>query len=104
MAVVAAGERWAGGGLRPAVEDAWGAGAVIDHLTRAGWAGLSPEAVGARAAWRAAAGDIRNGLLSCASGQELIGAGYRGDVDIAAEVGTSRCVPVLRGDVFLDRP
>jgi 2-phosphosulfolactate phosphatase len=102
VAVVAAGEQWPDGGLRPAVEDAWGAGAVIDHLTRAGWDEVSPEAVSARAAWRAVADDVANSLLACVSGQELVRAGFRGDVDIAAEAGTSRCVPVLQGDVFLD--
>jgi 2-phosphosulfolactate phosphatase len=102
VAVVAAGERWPDGELRPAVEDLWGAGAVIDHLSRGGWTELSPEATGARAAWLAVAGDVRTGLLTCASGLELVQGGHAVDVEIAAEVGTSRCVPVLRGEVFLD--
>ncbi|MGL5911812.1 MAG: 2-phosphosulfolactate phosphatase, partial [Phycicoccus sp.] len=54
--IVAAGERWSGdGSLRPAVEDLWGAGAVVDALlAHRPDAGPSPEAEAARAAWRSA--------------------------------------------------
>ena len=102
VTVVAAGEQWPGGALRPAVEDLWGAGAVIYHLVRAGWLNPSPEAAAARAAWLTAADDPFGNLLSCGSGRELAQGGHRDDVLIAAEVGSSRSVPVLRGGAFID--
>ena len=102
VAVVAAGEHWPGGALRPAVEDLWGAGAVVDHLARAGWTTPSPEAAAARAAWHVAANDVLSNLLSCGSGRELVHGGYREDVLTAAEVGTSRSVPVMRGQTFIN--
>lgn len=102
VTVVASGEHWPDGALRPAVEDLWGAGAVIDHLERAGWSTTSPEAAAARAAWRVAADDALGNLLSCASGRELTQGGYREDVVIAAEVESSRSVPFLRGETFVN--
>ena len=102
VAVVAAGEEWPDGALRPDVEDLWGAGAVIDHLERAGWSATSPEAAAARAAWLAAADDPLGNLLSCGTGRELVQSGYRADVLVAAEVGARRSGPVLRGGAFAD--
>jgi len=97
VAVIAAGERWDDDSLRPAVEDLWGAGAVIAALVTAGWGagGLSPEADAARCGYESIRGRELEALLGCASGRELIDAGYRADVDIAAEVDASRTVPLL---------
>jgi len=100
VAIVAAGEQWPGGGLRPAVEDLWGAGSVVDRLLRLGWATLSPEAIAARAAWQAAADHMLDALLGCASGRELTDKGYRADVQIAAEVDSSHSIPLLRDQTF----
>ena len=105
MAVVAAGERWPGGALRPAVEDLWGAGAVLVPLLEArapaGRAAASPEADVAAAAWRAVRADLPRALAGCASGLELVTKGFAADVAVAAEVGLSPVVPVLREGRFV---
>jgi 2-phosphosulfolactate phosphatase len=101
VAFVAAGERWPDGGLRPSVEDLWGAGAVIAHLSEHGWS-CSPEANAARAAYEAVRGQERGALLTCASGRELAQQGYTHDVTIAAEINTSTMVPVLQDGQFTD--
>ncbi|WP_199424248.1 2-phosphosulfolactate phosphatase [Actinotalea solisilvae] len=99
VAVVPAGERWPDGGLRPAVEDLWGAGAVVDALARAGY-DPSPEADVARRSHGAVAGRVAAALGACASGRELDAAGFAADVAIAAEADASRAVPVLHDGVF----
>ncbi|MFC7449206.1 2-phosphosulfolactate phosphatase [Rhodococcus daqingensis] len=99
VAVIAAGERWPDGSIRPSLEDLWGAGAVLRAL---GTAGASPEARAAADAFAAAEGDLRTRLRDCASGRELIGKGFGDDVEIAAELDTSAVVPLLRGEAFVD--
>ena len=97
VAVVCAGERWPDGSLRPAVEDLWGAGALVDLLRL----DAAPESLAAAAAFRAVQDDVRGALRACASGRELVDAGYPGDVDIAAELDASTAVPVLRDGAFV---
>jgi 2-phosphosulfolactate phosphatase len=99
VSVVAAGERWSDGQLRPAVEDLWGAGAVLAGL---GEAGASPEAGAAVAAFRAVEHQLGEELRGCASGRELVEDGFAADVDLAAAYGVSTVVPVLIGDAFAD--
>ncbi|OZE31655.1 MULTISPECIES: 2-phosphosulfolactate phosphatase [unclassified Rhodococcus (in: high G+C Gram-positive bacteria)] len=101
-AVMAGGEKWPDGSLRPAVEDLWGAGAVIAALVDAGVADVSPEARAAASAWRAVERDVGSELRQCGSSRELAGMGHLEDVDIAAEVDSSSSVPILRGGVFVD--
>jgi 2-phosphosulfolactate phosphatase len=98
ITVVAAGERWPDGSLRPAVEDLWGAGAFLDALPPA--TPLTVEARAARAAYRDVAGSLTTALSESVSGRELIAMGFAGDVEIAAEAGTSTAVPVLRDGWF----
>ncbi len=100
-AVIASGERWPSGALRPAVEDLWGAGAVISGLVDAGWSALSPEAQTARAAYETVRPNPRDALLASVSGKELVEAGYEDDVLIAAESNRSGSVPLLVDHGFI---
>ena len=97
VAVVAAGERWPDGSLRPGLEDLWGAGAVLAALDQTQ---ASPEARHAALAFGAASPRLGDELLACASGVELVEAGFRDDVLMAAELDVSDVVPVLTGEAF----
>jgi 2-phosphosulfolactate phosphatase len=98
VAVICAGERWPDGSLRPAVEDLWGAGALVALLQDGGWPDVAPEAAAAAAS---VPGDVGEALRACASGRELIDMGYPDDVDTAAELDRSDSVPVLRDGAFV---
>jgi 2-phosphosulfolactate phosphatase len=100
VAVIAAGERWPDGGLRPAVEDQWGAGALMKELVEHGWKNLSPEAHAAIGAFDTISDDVEGALRRCASGRELIDIGFMDDVETAAQLDQSAAVPLLRGDAF----
>lgn len=101
VAVVASGERWPDDTLRPAVEDLWGAGAVLDLVLADAEVPVSVEARHAVAAWQAVAVRIGTELEGCASGQELVDAGFGADVAAAAEVDADDVVPVLTDDGFV---
>jgi 2-phosphosulfolactate phosphatase len=100
--IVASGERWPDGSLRPALEDALGAGAVLHHLR---WAGctLSAEA-DAIATLYAGTADVEAALRACGSARRLVDAGYGADVDVAARLDGDRCVPVLHDGAFRAAP
>jgi 2-phosphosulfolactate phosphatase len=109
VVVVAAGERWPDGSLRPAVEDLWGAGAVVSAIVGHD-GGLSPEAEVAAAAFRSACAGrdgqggpaaLRDRLRSCVSGRELVDQGFGADVEIAAELDGSDLVPLLADGRFV---
>ncbi|MEQ7008264.1 2-phosphosulfolactate phosphatase [Actinopolymorpha sp. B17G11] len=100
VAVIASGERWSDGSLRPALEDLLGAGAVIAALADAGREGLSPEAFNAHASFRTTA-DVTSAVADCASGRELIAYGFAEDVAVATEVDGSGTVPVLTDEGFV---
>ncbi|MEW1952627.1 2-phosphosulfolactate phosphatase [Terrabacter sp. NPDC080008] len=109
IVVVPAGERWPDGSLRPAVEDLWGAGAVVAALAaalehRGGPLLLSPEAEAAGAAWSAVEVRVAESLRECASGRELVEQGWVSDVEIAAEVDGSDVVPLLTDGAFTAVP
>ncbi|MGW7089891.1 2-phosphosulfolactate phosphatase [Streptomyces sp. NPDC054871] len=96
VAVVAAGERWADGSLRPALEDLLGAGAIVSALHGAE---LSPEASATAAAYTSC-GDVASAVADCASGRELRAYGFAEDVAVAVESGASQGVPVLMDGAF----
>ncbi|MEV4753759.1 2-phosphosulfolactate phosphatase [Micromonospora sp. NPDC049559] len=98
VGVIAAGERWPDGSLRPCVEDLLGAAAVLDALSGVP-GGLSVEAAMALATL-ASAGDVPAAVRACVSGRELVERGYAGDVELAVQLGVSRVVPVLTNGVF----
>jgi 2-phosphosulfolactate phosphatase len=95
VSVVAAGERWGDGSLRPALEDLVGAGTILNRLSDRRY---SPEACAAIAV--AGMIDPATQLLECASGRELAAAGFAQDVQHALEVDVSDVVPLLREGVI----
>lgn len=97
VSVVAAGEHWADASLRPCIEDLLGAGAIIHHLDRPG----SPEAELAAASFTAARPHLGAWMTGCASSIELIERGYSFDVQLAAELNSSLCVPRLLRQAFV---
>jgi 2-phosphosulfolactate phosphatase len=96
IAVVPCGETWPDGGLRPAVEDLLGAGAIVSEL--AGERSCSPEAAAAQAAFQAARPEMASALAESASGRQLRQKGFEDDVAWASQVDVSESVPVLGAD------
>lgn len=90
--VVPAGERWPDGSMRPALEDALGAGAVLGGLRRAGCK-LSPEAASLAHMWEATQ-DVAHQVRRSASGLQLASIGYGGDVEAALAVDVDTWVPL----------
>jgi 2-phosphosulfolactate phosphatase len=99
IAVIPAGERWPDGGLRPAIEDLIGAGALLDEL------GLpcSPEAEVARQAYRGARSHLASMLRNCESGRELRDRGFPEDVEVAIQLNVSVTAPVLANGAYIAR-
>jgi 2-phosphosulfolactate phosphatase len=94
VGVVACGERWSDGSLRPAYEDWLGAGVVCAGLVAAG-AEPTPDAAAA-----AAAASAPRPLADCLSGAELYGRGFGDDVILAEQRDVSTAVPVLQAGRF----
>jgi 2-phosphosulfolactate phosphatase len=102
VAVIAAGERWSyDDSLRPALEDHLGAGAILSALSALGHADrLSPEATAAAELFDASVGNLSARLHGCVGGRELTCKGFTSDVDVAADLNSSRIVPVLKDGAF----
>lgn len=99
VTVIAGGERWPDGSLRPALEDLLGAGAILSALRAAEAGRLSPEAEAARACFEGTA-DVAAAVAGSVSGRELIEGGFGEDVAIAVEIDACHLVPVLSGGAF----
>ena len=97
FAVIAAGETWPSGELRPALEDLIGAGAVIAGLpgTR------SPEAEMAAGCFEHFRANLAAALRRSSSGKELMARGFAADVELAAELDASANVPRLLDRAFV---
>lgn len=96
IAVIAAGEQWPDGALRPALEDHLGAGVILRHLPGS----RSPEAEAAVALAEGLGDRLATYVASCASGRELAAGGYARDVEIASALNVSTVVPILRGGLW----
>lgn len=95
--VVPAGERWLDGGLRPALEDALGAGAILAALPGS----RSPEAQAMVAIFEAHRDSLVETLDACGSGRELTGRGHLRDKLIAGDLDVSSAVPRFDGTAFV---
>ncbi|MUG98836.1 hypothetical protein F7734_43705 [Scytonema sp. UIC 10036] len=98
IATIPAGEKWDDGTLRPAFEDLIGAGAILSALEGS----LSPEAETAVAAFQTFKNDLRSYLKKCSSGKELIEKGFELDVELAADLNVSNCVPLLSENAYIN--
>ena len=101
IAVIAAGElphddsADRSAGVRFAVEDLFGAGAIIDALGGLGIDHTSPEAAAACESFRGLRGAVRHLLTASGSGRELAERGRRDDVLHAAALDAETVVPRL---------
>ena len=98
VTVIPAGEKWEDGSLRPSLEDLIGAGAILSYLS----GNLSPEAQAAIAVFNSFKNDLLNTLKKCSSGKELIERDFDSDVELAAEINVSDCVPVFTDNAYVN--
>lgn len=96
VAVVAAGETWADGASRFALEDLLGAGAVIDALADLGIDYCAPEAATAAAAYAGLRNATGHLIGASASGREFAATGRRGEIEEAISLDVTSEVKVLR--------
>lgn len=100
IGVIAAGERWPDGTMRPCVEDLLGAATVLDRITHVP-GGLSVEAAVAVAGF-ATVRDVTAAIRGCISGRQLVARGFGDDVDVAVAANVSLTVPLLTNGVFVN--
>ena len=96
IAVIACGEQWPNGALRPSLEDQVGSGAVLVHPEGA----LAPEAAAAVAVFESVASHLPDALRNSISGKELIGWGFEDEVAAASELNSDDAAPRLRDGAY----
>ncbi|HLJ67282.1 MAG TPA: 2-phosphosulfolactate phosphatase [Chloroflexota bacterium] len=100
LSVVSCGERWPGPagdeGMRVALEDYLGAGAILAALD----CPASPEARVCANTFTAVRGEVSTLIWECESGRELRDAGFGDDVRHAALLDLYDAVPVMHGEAF----
>jgi 2-phosphosulfolactate phosphatase len=62
---------------------------------------LSPEAEVAVAAFQNLQGNLVTALERCSSGKELVARGFAKDVELAAAINISSCVPLLVNKAYV---
>lgn len=97
VTVIACGEQWASGMLRPAIEDFIGAGAILSQFDPTE---LSPEAKMAAGAYEQVASDVPTIFAECSSGRELAATGFPADVAMASELNVSQTVPIFEDGAY----
>ena len=96
--VVACGERWPDGSLRPALEDLAGAGGIVAALGRVD---ASAEARAAAATYEALGAGRRAVLAEGASARELVERGFAADVAVCLDEDVSDVSARLVEDYFV---
>jgi 2-phosphosulfolactate phosphatase len=97
VTVVACGERWEDGSVRPCIEDLLGAGAIVAALSGS----KSAEALVAENAFVSVKPRLAEILSSCASAIELTQRDFANDVSLALEFDRSTCVPQLVNGAYV---
>lgn len=100
VSLIAVGEQAPEGGIRFAVEDELGAGAIIDALAALGIDHTSPEAAAACAAFQGLRPAVRHLLTAAGSGQRLLADGAREQVLAAATLDAASAAPRLVDGTF----
>ena len=99
VTVIACGERWPNGALRPSLEDHIGAGAILAHLNGV----RSPEAAAAVSVFEGARAHLPEALRNSVSGKELASRGFADDIAIASELNSDDVAPRLRDCAYAAR-
>lgn len=94
VGIVASGERWGDGTLRPAYEDWLGAGVIARGLLSTGAAGSVDADSAAAAAARP------RSLVDCPSGRELVDKGFARDVELAEQRDVTDRVALMQSGRF----